>query len=99
MDPLLDAIEAIDSREPVDEISYRQAAYRFGVDRTTLSRRYQGETRSNEDMGKAQQLLNPQQEVELVRYIKRCTRRGLPSTREMVHNFGSAIAKWEISQS
>jgi hypothetical protein len=32
-----------------------------------------------------------------VQYIERCTERGLPPTREMVRNFGTAIAKWEAS--
>jgi transcriptional regulator with XRE-family HTH domain len=59
MDPILDAIEAIESREDSASFSYREVANKFGVDRTTLSRRYRGVRGSNEEMGKAQQLLSP----------------------------------------
>jgi hypothetical protein len=69
------------------------------VDRTTLSRRHQGAQHSNAAMAEAQQLLNPQQELELVNYIETCTKRGLPPTREMVQNFGSAVAECEVSES
>jgi transposase-like protein len=78
MDPILDAIEAIGSREDGASFAYREVANKFGVNRTTLSWRHRGVQGSSEEIGKAQQLLNPQQELELVRYIERCTRRGLP---------------------
>jgi hypothetical protein len=32
-----------------------------------------------------------------VRYIERCIEQGLLPTREMIRNFGSAVAKWEVS--
>ena len=96
---ILDAIEEIDSREEGKSFSYREVAKRFGVDRTTLARRHKGRTRSYGARGKQQQLLNPQQEEELVRYIERCKRRGLPPTREKVQNLGSSVAQCEVSQS
>jgi hypothetical protein len=67
MDLILNAIEAIESREDHASFSYRKVANQFGVDRTTVLRHYQGIRGSNEEMGKAQQLLSPQQELELVR--------------------------------
>jgi hypothetical protein len=70
-----------------------------GVDRTTLSRRHQGLQRPRDKEQRERQLHNPQQELELVRYIERCTKRGLPPTQEMVANFASAVAKWEVSES
>ncbi|KAF1933116.1 uncharacterized protein M421DRAFT_53952, partial [Didymella exigua CBS 183.55] len=45
------------------------------------------------------QLLSPQQEEVLVKYIERCTRDGLPPTRSMLQNFASAVTKWEVSKS
>jgi hypothetical protein len=39
-DPILDAIAAIESAEPGEGLSYRAAAKKFGVDRTTLARRH-----------------------------------------------------------
>jgi hypothetical protein len=99
MDPIEAAIEAIESREPGASFSYRKVAEQFKVNRTTLSRRYQGLAQSREAAAANQRLLNPQQEEELVRYIERCTERGLPPTREMVQNFAGAVAKWEASES
>jgi hypothetical protein len=98
MDQILDAIEAIELRKDGASFLYSKVANRFGVDRTTLLQRYQSVRGSNEEMGKAQQLLSPQQELELMPYIERCTRQGLPPTREMVQNFGSAVAKWKVTQ-
>ncbi|CAE7002909.1 HTH Tnp Tc5 domain containing protein [Pyrenophora teres f. teres] len=71
----------------------------FNVNRTTLSRRHQGLTRSNAQAHQQQQALNLQQEHELVLYIERCARRSLPPTREMIQNFGGTIARVEISES
>ena len=93
MSPIQEAIEYIKSREARDKFSYRQVVKEFRVDRTTLSRRHQGKTRSYEEMAEHQQLLNPQQEHELVIYIERCVRRGLPPTREMIQNFAATVAK------
>jgi hypothetical protein len=93
MDPIQEAIEAIELREAGESFLYRKVAKRFGVDRSTLSRGHQHKTRSNAEEARQRQLLNPQQELELVRYIEKCTRRRLPPTREMVANFTSAIVK------
>jgi hypothetical protein len=97
MTPIEKAIAAIESREPGASFSYREVAKRFNVSRATLSRRHQGNTQSRAAAGRNRQLLSPQQEQELVRYIERCTEQGLPPTREMIRNFGSAVAKWEVS--
>ncbi|KNG52820.1 pogo transposable [Stemphylium lycopersici] len=99
MDPIQEAIRYIESREPGDDFSYREVARKYGVDRTTLSRRHQGKRRSYKAQAEHQRLLNLQQELELVRYIEELTRRGLPPTREMVGNFASAVANWEVSES
>lgn len=97
MDPILAAIEAIDSREPGEQLSYRNIAKKFGVDRTTLARRHKGKTRSNAGEAQQRMLLDPQQELELVRYIQSLSERALPPTREMIRNFASRVAKWEVS--
>jgi hypothetical protein len=93
MDPINAAIEAIELRVSGASFSYRKVADQFKVDRTTLLRRHQGLVRPREGAAAHKQLLNPQQELELVQYIERCTERGLPPTREMVQNFAGAVAK------
>lgn len=98
MNPIQEAIEEIESHDAGISLSYWEVAKKFNVDRTTLSRHHQGIQGTNEEMGRAQQLLNPQQEEKLVKYIEKCTERGLPRTREMIQNFGSAVAKQEVSK-
>jgi hypothetical protein len=93
----LAAIAAIDSHEDEDKSSYRQIAKIFGVNRTTLARRHQGLTRSNAGEALRRMLLTPQQETELVKYLEGLSRRELPPTREMIQNFASIVAKWEVS--
>jgi len=98
MDSIQEAIEYIESREAGDKFSYRQVAKIFGVDRTTLSRRHKGAQLSKaEQAAQDRRNLNLQQEHELVLYIERCTRRGLPPTREMIQNFAATIVKNEVS--
>ena len=99
MDPIQEVIEEIESCKSGAKFSTREVAKKFGVDRTRLPRRHQGQQRTNEAYAQDLQLLNPQQELELVRYMEKCTGRGLPSTRELVANFASAIAKWEVAKS
>ncbi|KAI1676938.1 Tc5 transposase DNA-binding domain containing protein [Pyrenophora tritici-repentis] len=99
MTAIQEAIEYIESREAGDKFSYRQVAKVFGVDRTTLSRRHKGLQVSYEAKIANQQRLNPQQEDEVVGYIERATRDGLPPTRGILKNFGSAVAQQEVSDS
>jgi hypothetical protein len=99
MDPISQAIGYLESHEAGEQSSYHQVAKKFGVDRTTLSRGHQGVTQSDAAMAESQQLLTPQQELELVLYIGEFTTRGSPPTREIVQNFASAVAKQEVSES
>ncbi|KAH8621091.1 hypothetical protein IG631_24256 [Alternaria alternata] len=99
MDPIQEAIEYLESREAGDELSYRQVAKIFGVDRTTLSRRHKGSQGTREAKIANQQRLHPQQEDEVIRHIDGATRDGLPPTRGILKNFGSAVAQQEVSDS
>jgi hypothetical protein len=63
---------------------------------TTLRQRHQGVSTTRATCYENQQALHPQQEVELLRYIERITRRGLLPTRAMIRNFASQIAKREL---
>ncbi|KAF1359819.1 hypothetical protein EJ07DRAFT_119155 [Lizonia empirigonia] len=78
MTPIEEAMEGIKSREAGTCSTYREVAKKYGVNRTTLSRRHQQKTRSNAEEARQRQLLSPQQEYELVLYKERYTRRGLP---------------------
>jgi hypothetical protein len=56
-------------------------------------------TRSKEEGYASQQALSPQQEIELVQYIERLKKRGLPPTREIIKNFSSEVAKRQLGES
>ena len=96
MDPIEAAIEAIESLEPGEQFSSRQIARDYHCSRATLARRHQSVSASRSTMAENQQALHPQQELELLRYIKRLTRQGLPPTRAMIRNFASQIAQREV---
>ena len=98
MDPIDEAIEAIESLEPCETFSYTKIAKKYGVVRTTLMRRHKGITASRTTRISNTQKLNPQQEAELVKYIEGLTARRLQPTREMVRNFASAIAKQDVGK-
>ena len=46
-----------------------------------------------------QQKLTPQQELELIKHIDELSARRIPSTRTMIRNFASSIAKSPVSDS
>ncbi|KAF1952887.1 hypothetical protein CC80DRAFT_365918, partial [Byssothecium circinans] len=77
MAPIDDALTANKSLEPGEHFSYRAIAHQFNVPHSTLSRRHQGRQRPREAKDTDQHKLNPQQELELVSYIKDLTKRGL----------------------
>jgi hypothetical protein len=99
MDPIQAAIAAFESRELGEQTSYTKIAAKYNVDRSTLSRRHQGSQAPRQARTLQKLVLNPQQELELVRYIERLTERGLPPTREMIRNFSSEVAHQELSES
>jgi hypothetical protein len=99
MDPILAAIDYIESRELGENISYTQVTSQYSVNRSTLSRRHRRvmEPRNVKDL--KQQKLSPKQELELIQYIKGLTKRGLLPTREIIKNFSLFVAKTELSES
>jgi hypothetical protein len=78
MNPILDAIAAIDSAEPRERLSYRAAGTKFNVNAETLRRRHQGTQLDHARVANNKQLLSPQREIELVQYINELTEQGLP---------------------
>jgi hypothetical protein len=90
------ALAALESLEPGKQFSYCQIAEEYGCNYTTLGQRHQGISTSHATRYKNQQALHPQQEAELLLYIERLTRQGLPPTRAMIHNFASQVAKREL---
>ena len=96
MSSIDDAIAAIESLQPGEQLSYRKIAAQYGCDRTTLARRHQGRASPRSTMALNQQSLHPQQEQELLAYIDRLTERGLPPTRAIIRSIASQIAHKEL---
>jgi hypothetical protein len=71
----------------------------FGVNKDTLRRRHQGRTRSRAGAAEQRMLLNPQQEIQLVRYIEKLSARSIPPTRAIIKNYALAVAKREVLDS
>ena len=90
------ALAAIESLKLGEKLVYAQIARNYGVEPTTLARRHKGASTSLNTRFENQQAIHPQQEQELLQYIKGLTRRGLPPTRAMIRNFASQIAKREL---
>jgi hypothetical protein len=96
MSPIEATLAAIESLKPREKLVHTQIAARYGVDRRTLARRHQGSSSSREPEGQNRRALHPHQESELLRYIERLTKQGLPPTRSMIRRFASEIAKKEL---
>ena len=74
--------------------NYGATARKYGINRTTLSRRHRGLARSwAVNVANTKSLLTPQQEKELVDYINKLSVFGLPSVVSMIRNFAFNISK------
>ena len=71
---------------------------KFNVQRVTLSRRHRRVQGTREAKSRDQIKLNPQQEYELVEYIKVLSKRDLAPTRDMVQNFAASVAKEHVGE-
>jgi hypothetical protein len=84
MKPIEAALAAIELLGPGEETNYTHIAKTYCVVQSMLTRRYQCVTASCSTEAADQQALHPQQELELLRYIKQLTEQGLLPTRAMV---------------
>ena len=89
MEPIEAALAALKLQ---DTKNISAVAKLHGVDRSTLSRRWNGVTNPAKVKHQKQQLLSPQHEKDLVQYINKLTERGIPPTTSMVRNFARELA-------
>jgi hypothetical protein len=73
-------------------------AIEYGLNRTTLSRRFRGVQESASQKAQSQQLLTPPQEQRLVSHIKQLSSRGLHPTPAIVRNLAFEICGTEPGQ-
>jgi hypothetical protein len=93
------ALAEIAQLNPCEKVPYTRIAKKYGVVRSTLTRRHRAETRPRNEVSTEQQNLNPQQEKDLVGYIEELSERRLQPTRQMIRNFMSSVAQKEVSES
>lgn len=98
MGAIEDALAALEAQKDGGKINLTQTAEKFGVQRSTLSRRWRGITHPRAEKHQNQQLLTPVQESELIQYIDQLSERGLPLTRSMIHNFAAEIAQKPVGR-
>jgi hypothetical protein len=98
MDQVQAAIEAYESQELGEQLSVQEVADNYSVWRSTMQRRMDGQLVPRAEHTTNTRKLSPQQEDELVLYIRSLTARRLPPTRAMVQNFASEIARERVSE-
>ena len=96
MDPIQEAIEEIESREPGASFTYRQVAKKYSINERTLARRHQGKTQPR---AFAHLSIHPQREKELVQYIESLTERRTPPSRTIIRSLASSLLGREVLES
>jgi DNA invertase Pin-like site-specific DNA recombinase len=81
MAPIDLALEELRSLKQEENINITKIAEKYGINRSTLSRRFNGVTRSKEAGYNNQQFLNNEQSNTLIKWVNQLTERGLPPTR------------------
>jgi hypothetical protein len=97
MGAMEEALAAIESLGEGEKLTHTKIAERYSVNRSTLSRRRRGVQRSME-YAVTKQLLSPHQEEELVKYIIRSIKRGLPPIKEIIQTFTRRVMKKEVGE-
>jgi hypothetical protein len=91
MAPIDLALEYLHSLNPEEKINYTQIAKKFGVDRSTLSRRYRQVNGSKEDKYYAQALLNKEQSAVLITLVNELAKHGVPLTNAKLAEFAKVV--------
>jgi Tc5 transposase DNA-binding domain len=91
--------EAIADLETQEVPNIAATAKKYGLDRTTLSRRWRGKTVSMEEcVSTHRQCLTNTQEKVLVDLINRLTDRGMPPTPRVVKNLAEEIRGCQVGK-
>jgi hypothetical protein len=83
---------AITELESQKRVNYSETTKKWKLERTTLSKRFRGETGLNRDaISYAHKQLTDVQEEILIRHINKLNGRGLPPTPQIVKNLAEEI--------
>jgi hypothetical protein len=81
-----------------ESVNYTAVAKNFGCNQTTLSKQYRGVQGSKKDQYEKLQLLNPQQEDVLLKYINTLCKQALSPSKEIIRNFAREISENDIKK-
>ena len=94
-----DMQKALDEIESLKDPNYAEIAKKYGLGRSTLSRRARGKTASRvEAHSQFHQCLTNAQEQVLINQINRLTERGIPPTSQMVRNFAKEVIRRAVGK-
>jgi hypothetical protein len=84
---------AIADLESQNRKNFKATATKWNLDRTTLARRYRGETGSKQEANSyTRQRLTDTQEKTLITHINKLSDRGMPPTPQIIKNLAEEIA-------
>ena len=90
---------AIDDLRSQKRTNFAATAKRWDVERTTLAKRFRGETGTNEDANSyVRQKLTATQEETLIAYVNKLNDRGFPPTPQILKNIAESIAHTTLGQ-
>jgi hypothetical protein len=90
------AIADLESQIP---INYAATAKKWGLERSTLSRRHRGETGSNRDANSyARRQVTDTQKETLIAYINKLSDQGLPPNPQIVKNLAGEIIRKDLGK-
>lgn len=95
MAPIDLALEYLESLGPEEKINYTQIAKKFGVDRSTLSRRHRQVSGSKEDQYSAQALLSKHRTEVLISLVNELAKSGVPLSNARLSEFAKILARKE----
>jgi Tc5 transposase DNA-binding domain len=90
---------AIDDLKSQKRANYSKTAKKWKVERTTLAKRFKGETRSIQAyQSEVSRRLSDQQEIALVQQINKLTLRGMPPTSRICRNLAEEIVGGKVGK-
>jgi len=91
MAPIDLALEELHSLKPGKTVNIIKTAEKYGVNRSTLSRRFNGVSRPKQAQYNDQRFLNNEQSNTLIKWVNRLNERGLPPIWQTLANLAKDI--------
>ena len=94
-----DILKAISDLKSQKKLQYAKTARKYNIERTTLMRRYKGQTASYQEARSIhQRLLTNAQEEVILDHISKISARGLPPTPQILQNLVVELVQHDIGE-